>query len=155
MVRLIAQVLHHRQLFCAHLRRDLLQHLGAGYLIRKLRDNHFAVFQFINGASAEGAIAALINLPQIAARRNDFGAAGEVRPLDVFADVAQCRVGIFQQMDACCDHFAQIVRRNIGGHAHGDAGAAIEQHVGHARREQHRLVEGSVEVGCPIDRALT
>ena len=47
------------------------------------------------------------------------------------------------------------MRRNIGRHADGNPHRAIQQDIGQARRQQHRLFEGSVEVIDPIHRALT
>ena len=42
-VRFVAQIVNHRQLFIAHLRRNLLQHFGAGNLVRQRANHHRAV----------------------------------------------------------------------------------------------------------------
>ena len=57
-------------------------------------------------------------------------------------------------MDAGVRHLAQIVRRDVGGHADRDAGAAVQEHHRQARRQHHRLIEHAVEVGREVDRAL-
>ncbi|MNN45174.1 hypothetical protein D3C81_1594940 [compost metagenome] len=46
------------------------------------------------------------------------------------------------------------MRRNVGGHAHGDTGGAVEQNVRQARGQDQRFVEGTVEVRAPVRRAL-
>ena len=43
-------------------------------------------------------------------------------------------------MDAGGGDFAELVRRDVGGHAHGDAGRAVQQHVRQTSRQQDRLV---------------
>ncbi len=52
------------------------------------------------------------------------------------------------------DHLAQVVRRDVGGHADGDAGGAVEQHVRQARRQAHRLLQRAVEIRLPVHGAL-
>ena len=49
---------------------------------------------------------------------------------------------------------AQVVRRDVGGHADRDAGGAVQQHVRQARRQQRGLLQRAVEVRRPVDRAL-
>ena len=46
------------------------------------------------------------------------------------------------------------MRRNVGRHADGDAGRAVDQQVGHARRQHHRLGLGAVVVRPEVDRGL-
>ncbi len=38
------------------------------------------------------------------------------------------------------EHLAEIVRRDVGRHADGDAAGAVDQQVGEARREDLRLL---------------
>ncbi|CAB4648863.1 unannotated protein [freshwater metagenome] len=54
----------------------------------------------------------------------------------------------------CFDHFAQVVRRHIGGHAHGNAAGAIDQEVGNSCWQDTRLQELIVVVGNKIDDIL-
>ena len=49
MVGLVAQIRHHRQFAGLHLRRDLLQHLGARDLIRQRVNHNRAIFDGIGG----------------------------------------------------------------------------------------------------------
>jgi len=46
------------------------------------------------------------------------------------------------------------VRRDVGRHAHGDAGCAVDQQVGHARRQDDRLFQRAVEVLDKVDGVL-
>ena len=46
------------------------------------------------------------------------------------------------------------MRWNIGGHAHGNARAAVEQHMGQPRGQYYRLLHGAIEVGRPLHGAL-
>jgi len=46
------------------------------------------------------------------------------------------------------------VRWDVGGHADGDAGGAVQQHMRQARRHDLRFLQRAVEVGRPVDRAV-
>ena len=46
----------------------------------------------------------------------------------------------------------EVVRGDVGGHAHGDAGAAVDQEVGEAARKYDRLQGAPVVIGCEVDR---
>ena len=48
-------------------------------------------------------------------------------------------VRVVDQGDHALADFAQVVRRNAGGHAHGDAVAAVDQQVGELRRQDGRF----------------
>ena len=61
---------------------------------------------------------------------------------------------IVDQRDAGVDHLAEIVRRDVGRHADGDAAGAVDQEVREARRQDHRLMLVAVVVGLEIDRVL-
>jgi hypothetical protein len=61
---------------------------------------------------------------------------------------------IFDQRDAGVDDFAEIVRRNVGRHADGDAAGAIDQEVREFGRQNRRLGLGIVVVRLEIDGVL-
>ena len=46
------------------------------------------------------------------------------------------------------------MRRDVRGHANGDAAAAVDEQVGEARRQNLRLGQGLVVVGLPVDGVL-
>ncbi|MNZ56796.1 hypothetical protein D3C78_747490 [compost metagenome] len=64
-------------------------------------------------------------------------------------------LGLVQQPHTGAGDFTQVVRRHISGHAHGDAGGAIEEDVGQTRWQHRRLIQGTVEVRYPVGGALT
>ena len=121
----IAQVYYHGQFFCVHLPGNLFQHFGAGHLVWQRCNNDFPVFSFKNSPHPQPAVAGAINLVDFTARSNDFRAGGKIRSLDVGAQILNVCFGIFEQFDAGVDNFNQVVRRNIGRHAHGNTGGAV------------------------------
>ena len=52
---------------------------------------------------------------------------------------------------AAVDDLAQIVRRDVGRHADGDAAGAVDQQVREARRQHRRLLPGTRR-SCPGNR---
>ena len=59
--------------------------------------------------------------------------------------------GIVEIGDAGVDHLAEIVRRDVGGHADGDAAGAVDEQVGKFRRQHHRLFLAAVVIRLEID----
>src|SRR6185503_13067396 len=55
-------------------------------------------------------------------------------------------------MDGRIDDFDEVVRWDVRGHADGDAARAIDEEIWKARRQDHRLVAGPVEVRLKPDR---
>ena len=84
----------------------------------------------------------------------DVAAGREVGALDVLAQVGDGRVGIVDQELDRLGHLAQVVRRDVGGHADRDAARAVDQQVGDLGGEDGRLPEPVVEVGLEIDGVL-
>ena len=62
--------------------------------------------------------------------------------------------GIVHRRETGVDHLAQIVWRDVGGHADGDAARAIDQEIGEARREHRRLTAAAVIVIDEVDGIL-
>ena len=91
---------------------------------------------------------------------DDAGAAvddargGEIRTGDVVHQLVDGQLGIVDQRQAAVDHLAQVVRRDVGGHAHGDARRAVDQQVGDLGRHDRRNLLGAVVVGHPVDGFL-
>ena len=52
------------------------------------------------------------------------------------------------------DDLAEVVRGDVGGHADGDAGAAVDEEVRERRRENRRLGGRLVIIGGEVDRVL-
>src|SRR5882672_9605207 len=76
---------------------------------------------------------------------------GRRHQLDHFLDGA---VRLGEHMQAGIDHFAEVVRRDVGRHAHGDARGAVDQQVGNARRQDGGLALLAIVVRREIDRLL-
>ena len=51
-------------------------------------------------------------------------------------------------------HLAQVVRRDVGGHADRDAGAAVDEQVGEPARQDDGLLRLAVVVVAEVDRVL-
>ncbi len=128
-IRLVAHVLHHRQLLGVHLLRDLLLDLRAGAHEGEGGDDDVAVFLLPLRALADGAVAGLVHLADLRGRRDDLRGGREVGTLDVSRELRQRGLGVVEQLEAGADHLAHVVRRDVGGHADGDARRAVEQDV--------------------------
>ena len=80
----------------------------------------------------------------------DVGAGGEVGAGNELQDLLQRSVGFFDQQDGGFDDFRQVVRRNVGGHAHGDSVRSVDQQAGNPRRQNDGLLLALIEVGNEI-----
>ena len=132
-IALVAQILEHRQFLGSHLIGDLLDDLGRRHLVRQRGDDHIAVLAGVDAAHAHRTIAGFVHADQIGTRGDDLGHRRVVRAAHVFAQIGRGGVRIVQQPDAGAQHFTQVVRRNVGGHADGNASGAVEQHMRHPR----------------------
>ena len=85
----------------------------------------------------------------------DEAAGGEVGALDVLEDEVEVGAGLGfffgDEGDAGVDDFGEVVRRDVGGHADGDAGDAVDDEVGDARGQDGGLEGGLVVVGGEVD----
>ena len=153
-VGFVADVLQPGQLLGPHLRRDLLDHLGRRYLVGQGLDDEVGVVLAPHRTRADAAGAVLVHRTQVGGRGDDLRLGGVVRAAYVLAQVGDRRVRIVDQADAGTDDLVEVVRRHVGGHAHRDAGGAVEQQVRQARRQPGRLFQRAVEVRRPVHRAL-
>ncbi len=64
------------------------------------------------------------------------------------------RVGVLERPLGALGDLAQVVRRDVGGHADRDAGRAVDQQVRDARRQDRRLLRAAVVVGREVDGLL-
>ena len=94
-----------------------------------------------------------IGLDDARAAVDDAGG-GEIRPGYMLEQRIDANLGIFQQGDGAIDHFAEIVRRDIGRHAHGDSRRAIDQQIRDPRRQHVGNLFGVVVIGREIDGFL-
>ena len=96
------------------------------------------VLEVALGAHDDAAAACSIALANAADAMDDRGR-GEVWRRDQFHQLVDRCICVFQQVLTRVDHFVQVVRRNVGGHAHGDAGRAVDQQIRQLRRQNQRL----------------
>ena len=78
-------------------------------------------------------------------------AGGEIRPRQVAHQGAGVGVGVVKQVQAGVQRFAEVVRRYVGRHADGNAGAAIDKQVRYARGQYGRLLLAAVVVRREIN----
>ena len=76
----------------------------------------------------------------------------EVGALDVLHQALDVDRRVVDVGDRGGDHLAQVVRRDVGRHADGDARAAVDEQVGEARRQHDRLLARAVVGGDEVDR---
>ena len=105
------------------------------------------------GAHGNGAAAGLVALLNTGTAHDD-GAGGEVRTGHDLHEFVDGGVGVVDQVTGGLDRLGEVVRGDVGGHADGDALAAVNQQVGEARRQCHGLGERFVVVGLPVDSIL-
>ena len=66
----------------------------------------------------------------------------------------QVDVGVLDIGHAAVDDLTEVVGRDVGGHADGDALTAVDQQVGEAAGQDAGLFLRLVEVGVPVDGVL-
>ena len=84
----------------------------------------------------------------------DDAARGEVGPLDMLEQLLARDLGIVDIGAAGVDHLREVVRRHVGGHAHGDAAGAVDDQQRNLRGQHRGLGDRIVEVERPVDRLL-
>ena len=84
----------------------------------------------------------------------DIGARGEVGSLDIAHQSVGVDVGVVDIGAAAVNHLAQVVRRHIGSHTHGNTVTTVHQQVGHLGRHDARLRQRVVEVVHHVDGVL-
>ena len=107
------------------------------------------------GARAHDDAAAAGAIGLMDARLAQNQAAGrEIGALDELHQILAGAVRMVDQIDRAVDDLAQIVRRDVGGHAHGDAVGAVDQQVREARGQHGGLHQRFIKVWIEINRFL-
>ena len=129
---------------------NALDQRGLVHLIGNFGDNDvFAVLAgFLDrGLRAHGEAAAPVLVRRLdSLASGDVAARGEIRPRHELHHFLQRGLRLLDEQDGRVNHFAQVVRRNVGGHADGDAAGSVHEQVRHAGREDDRLFFRLVEV---------
>ena len=105
-------------------------------------------------ADADRARAGAIDLLQLGRRIENVPASREVRPLHPAAELNRRQIRIVEQLDEGRAHLVEVVRRDVRGHAHGDARRAVHQQVRDAGGQHHRLLLRAVVAGPEMDGLL-
>ena len=84
----------------------------------------------------------------------DDRAGREVGALDELPEILGGRVRVVHQMIDRFDRLGEVVRRDVRGHADGDARRPVHDQVGEPRRQHRRLLQPVVEVGDEVDGVL-
>jgi hypothetical protein len=84
----------------------------------------------------------------------DQGGGRKIRAGHIGHQVVDGQPGFVDQRHAGVDDLAQVVRRDVGGHADGNARRTVDQQVRHPRRQHRRFVLRFVVVGDEVDRFL-
>src|SRR5579859_3521858 len=137
---------------------DLRDQVRLVDLIRNLRDHdllpaRLLLFDGGAGADHDAAAALLVAVLDPFAAVNDR-AGRKVGAADEFPEILDRGVGMVDQMLNGLDHLAEVVRRDVGRHAHRDAGGAIDDEIRHLGRENGRFLQAVVEVGDELDGVL-
>ena len=157
-VGLVANVGDAFDLLLAHQLGDLLDHRRLVHLIGDLGDDErlalLADGLGRDAAAHEDRAAALVIGGADAGAAEDEAAGREVGPGDDLDQLVDGDGRIVEIGDAGVDHLAEIVRRDVGRHADGDAAGAVDQQIGKLRRQHDRLALAAVIVRLEIDRVL-
>ena len=144
--------------FVVHQLGNALDQPGLVDLVGNLRDDdRLAVFveSLDGGAGAhhEASATGSIGIENSALAVNDAGSR-KVRTLHEFQNVGELRGGIVHQGNGRVHDFREIVRRDVGRHAHRDAIRTVDQKVWNAGGENVRLNFAAVIVGAKVDGFL-
>ena len=136
--------------------RDLFDQLGLLHLIGDLGDHDLpgATAQILNlplTAQAEAAAPGGIGFGDAFARLHNHATGGEIRPRHVVQQGFITGIRRLDQMQAGADQLFDVMRRNIGRHAHGDPCGPVGQKVREGGGQHHRFVERAIVVFAEIN----
>ena len=154
-VGLVAHVGDAVDLFCLHQLGDALDEASLVDLVGNFGDDDILAFfagLLDGGLGAHDEAAA----PGFVGGENSFAAryisgGGKVGAGNHFHQFFERRFRVFEQQQEAFDDLVQVMRRNVGGHAHGDARRAIDQQVGHAGGQHEGLFARLIEIRNEID----
>ena len=160
-VRLVGDVADAGDDLLVHELGDLREHAvvaALAHLVGQLRDDDRVVAALLrldvrDRAHADAAAARLVGVAD-PGQAHDHAARREVGALDVLHQLVGRDLRVVDQRDRAGDDLAQVVRRDVGRHADGDAGRAVREQVREARRHDRRHLVLLVVVGLEVDDVL-
>ena len=105
-------------------------------------------------AKTDRAGAGPVDLLQLVGGVEDLSAGREVRALHVATELRAAEIRVVEQLDQRGAHLAEVMRRDVGGHADGNAGRAVDQQIREPRRQDDRFGLRAVVVRPERDRRL-
>ena len=146
------------QLLVTHQLAELLQQALTVHLVGNFLHHNggAAVLLFLDlafRADGEVAVAGFVGIKN-ALLAHDEAARGEVGAGHGGEQVLRRAIRVIDHEAGGVDGLAQVVGRDVGGHADGDAVRAVDQQVREARRQHRRLLQRLVVVGLEVDRLL-
>ena len=97
-------------------------------------------------AQFDRAVAFFVDGAQLALGRQNFPARRKIRALDVAQQAGGRDARVVDHRQQRPHHLAEVVRRDVGRHADGDAARAVEQQLRNRGRQHDRLVERGVVI---------
>ena len=146
------------KLLLAHELAKLLEQALTVHLVGNLRhhDGALAVLALLHlalRAHGERAAARLVRVTD-ALLAHDDAAGGEIRAGEDLHQILGRHLRIVQHEAGGVDRLAQVVRRDVRGHAHGDAVRAVDEEVREAGGQHRGLFQALVVVRLEIHRLL-
>ncbi len=158
-VRLVSQVRDAIQLAVADHVGDAFEQGGLVHLIGQFGHDDLAAVAAIHvfyvrfgpdhHAPATGGVGGLDTFST-----ENRSASGEIRTRHNRQELFQRCLRIVDDVFHRIADFVEVVWRDVGRHADGDAGAAVDQQVRDTGGKHRRLIHGGVVVGILVDRAL-
>ena len=139
---------------------DLFDQVGLVHLVGDLGDDYLFpvsaardLFNLGGGLHDDAAAPGGVGVED-ALVAQDIGARWEIGAFDRPHQLFCGGVRVVDQADNGVADLSQVVGRDVGGHTHGDARRAVDQHVGQAGRQDGWLSQRVVEVWGEIDGVL-
>ena len=108
------------------------------------------LFDVGDAAHRDAAATVEVGVPQATAHQH-FATGGEVGARHQLQQLFIAEIGFADQGDQGIHHLPQVVGGDVGGHAHRDASAAIQQQERQLGRQHRGLLLGAIEIGAEID----
>ena len=159
--RFVADVRNALDALVAHHVGNGLDELRLIDLIGDLRDDDAAPHvraraHFLDlalGADDDAALTRPVRLAD-AAPAHDDAARGEIGRGDILHELVDGDLRVVDEGDGAVDRLREVMGRDVGRHAHGDAVRPVDEEIGETRGEHGGLHLVAVEVGEEVHRLL-